>query len=319
MASAAERTPVGREARHSRVVADILRTQIATLGTKKPQTCDVRLVEHDDVHLHVLANPREHASEVTLSLAAPSGTPGLPDGAQKHVLAELAALGDAVRVADAPERGFHLTLHVDLARLPAEPAAQADAVRALASLRAAALGAPVRDALRALAEGGSTAAPATPVLYRANEAYFVCPTNDGVTFVFPLRCKDASDATIACTFFGDFGKAKAVRGAPPCRWDREPPLELKGCRPELAHGANGGYVSFTLERRHVEGGRLENAVWSTISFPAYASRHIKCSKAFFHSRMRKRTDSLLQTLRQAKPERKVEKKTASGRTFRREV
>ena len=103
-------------------------------------------------------------------------------------------------------------------------------------------------------------------------------------------------------------------------WDREPPLELRSCDPKLANGANGGYVSFTLERRHVENGRLESAVWSTICFPAYASRHIKCSKAFFHSRMRRRTDTLLNVLNQAKPEKKDrEKKTASGRTFVRQV
>ena len=67
----------------------------------------------------------------------------------------------------------------------------------------------------------------------------------------------------------------------------------------------------------MEGAKLETAVWNMLSFYAFISFHIKCSKAYWHSRMRARTSSLLQVLNRAKQEpfSKKDKKTASGRTF----
>ena len=58
-----------------------------------------------------------------------------------------------------------------------------------------------------------------------------------------------------------------------------------------------------------------------LSFYAFISFHIKCSKAHWHSRMRLRSESLLQVLNRAKMEPFVplQKKTASGRTFVRKV
>ena len=73
-----------------------------------------------------------------------------------------------------------------------------------------------------------------------------------------------------------------------------------------------------LFKRHVTGGskRLEAAVWSLGTFYAFVALHIKCSKAYMHSSMRRRAGSLLQVLNRAKPDVDREKKTASGRTFR---
>ena len=50
-----------------------------------------------------------------------------------------------------------------------------------------------------------------------------------------------------------------------------------------------------------------------LSFPAFISFHIKCSKAYWHGRMRKRAGGWLQVLNRAKqpPFGGVEKKTAA--------
>jgi actin related protein 2/3 complex subunit 2 len=53
-------------------------------------------------------------------------------------------------------------------------------------------------------------------------------------------------------------------------------------------------------------------------FRNYLAYHIKCSKAYFHSRMRARVVSLIKILNRAKveiDESKREKKTAQGKTF----
>lgn len=60
---------------------------------------------------------------------------------------------------------------------------------------------------------------------------------------------------------------------------------------------------------------------STISriqlFRDYLHYHIKCSKAYMHSRMRYRVAEFLKVLNRAKPEvANAERRTVSGRTFR---
>jgi actin related protein 2/3 complex subunit 2 len=129
-------------------------------------------------------------------------------------------------------------------------------------------------------------------------------------------------ATIARTFLAQFVEARraaALNTAPSCAYSPSTaPLELRGAPGPLADGANGGYVSLVIFKRHVAGGgkKLEAAVWSLNTFYAFVAFHIKCSKAYMHSSMRRRTTSLLQVLNRAKPDVEKEKKTASGRTFR---
>lgn len=50
-------------------------------------------------------------------------------------------------------------------------------------------------------------------------------------------------------------------------------------------------------------------------FRDYLHYHIKCSKAYMHSRMRARVAEFLKVLNRAKPEEEKERKTASGRSF----
>lgn len=53
------------------------------------------------------------------------------------------------------------------------------------------------------------------------------------------------------------------------------------------------------------------------TFRNYLQYHIKCSKAFMHTRMRIRVESLLQVLNRAKQKKAAKATTASGRTFKR--
>ena len=66
---------------------------------------------------------------------------------------------------------------------------------------------------------------------------------DSVTVIFPMRFKDPSDATMACTFLAEFVEARrqaSLTTAPSCSYSKPPPLELRG-GPPTALGANGGY------------------------------------------------------------------------------
>eukprot|EP00304_Pavlova_gyrans_P011540 CAMPEP_0206062636 /NCGR_PEP_ID=MMETSP1466-20131121/57574_1 /ASSEMBLY_ACC=CAM_ASM_001126 /TAXON_ID=44452 /ORGANISM="Pavlova gyrans, Strain CCMP608" /LENGTH=82 /DNA_ID=CAMNT_0053438003 /DNA_START=29 /DNA_END=277 /DNA_ORIENTATION=+ len=74
-----------------------------------------------------------------------------------------------------------------------------------------------------------------------------------------------------------------------------------------------------IGKRHLEGeGKIEKAVGLVASYRSYVMYHIKCTKSNMHSRMRSRVNTWLQVINRAVPDKhSTEKKTVSGRTFKR--
>lgn len=225
-----------------------------------------------------------------------------------------------------PQGDYDLSLAIDLSSIPKERAARVAVVEHLASLRCVVYGTTLRNHFAALAAGTCADGPLVAVAHGHEREFYLKPQREQIAVVFPMRFEDASDAVVAQTFLAMFNEAKrqpALSTAPTCSYAKpgSPPMELSegGVVGEKSLAANGGFVSFVLFRRHVEGDKLETAVWNMLSFPAFVSFHIKCSKAYWHGRMRKRAGGWLQVLNRAKqpPFGGVEKKTASGRTFSR--
>jgi len=91
---------------------------------------------------------------------------------------------------------------------------------------------------------------------------------------------------------------------------------LKGVK-NLKTGDAQGYVSFVLFAPHVSGNKKEKTIDNIQTFRNYLHYHIKCSKAFIHTRMRNRVRTFLQVLNRARNEQgQAEKKTISGKTFK---
>lgn len=225
-----------------------------------------------------------------------------------------------------PQGDFDLSLEIDLSSIPKERAARVAVVEHLACLRCVVYGTTLRNYFAALAAGTSSDGPLVAIAHGHEREFYLKPQREQIAVVFPMRFEDASDAVVAQTFLAMFNEAKrqpALSTAPTCSYAKpgSPPMELSegGVASGKMLAANGGFVSFVLFRRHVEGNKLETAVWNMLSFPAFISFHIKCSKAYWHGRMRKRAGGWLQVLNRAKqpPFGGVEKKTASGRTFSR--
>ncbi|OAE19498.1 hypothetical protein AXG93_4794s1100 [Marchantia polymorpha subsp. ruderalis] len=331
----------------SRVLQQILETVrfisiLKHILPEKPLEVDFHLTEFDDVRYHIKASAKE-PKQVLLSISLPQSPPetvlsaGLPFGAIEAVKG---AFGSVSQVVDPPENDYHLTLNVDVGSFPTDEDFKmyvldhvhedlyADGladqlITKLASLRSVVLGAPLREILKHLAT--KTVAPdadrLVALMHRPRESYFVIPQAEKVTVVFPMRFKDSNDVILGTSFLQEFMEARRSPGlstAPPCVWSPSPPLELKGA-PGQALDANAGFVSFVIFPRHVEGDKLDKSVWILSTFYAYVSYHIKCSKAFMHTRMRRRVETLIQVLNRAKPEVEKEKKSMSGRSFKRAV
>ncbi|KAH7440897.1 hypothetical protein KP509_03G015400 [Ceratopteris richardii] len=261
-----------------------------------------------------------------LSIGLPAPPPeavlsgGLPFGAIEAVKS---VFGPVVQIVDPPEHNFQLTLKLDLSKLPPDEDERAELMIQFACLRAIVLGAPLRDVLKHLAAKvvSPEADRLMPIIHRPRESFFVIPQPDKVTVVIPIRFKDSNDSVLATSFLQEFMEARRAGGlstAPSCQWSPHPPVELKGA-PAHALDANSGFVSFVLLPKHVESEKLDNIVWSLCTFHAYVSYHVKCSKGFMHTRMRRRVETLIQALNRAKPEEEKDGKSTQGRSILRLV
>jgi len=302
------------------ILRDTIRTRAIRLTNpetiKQNNSISVNLVEFDDVSYRLTASAGE-PNKLLVSLALPPQEKREPmsKAATELVQREFSS----VATMQPPDAGFTVALEIKLDALPMDDdAALNQMINKLASLRSLVMGAPLRTQLELLANGSCKEGPLIAIPHRPGEEFFVKPQEDSVTVIFPMRFKDPSDATISCTFLAEFAEARrqpALTTAPSCSYSKPPPLELRG-GPPTALGANGGYVSFVLFKRHVTGkGRLEQSTWRLSTFYGFVNYHIKCSKAYMHTRMRKRTQGLLQVLNRAKPDVVKEKKKADGRTF----
>lgn len=162
------------------------------------------------------------------------------------------------------------------------------------------------------------------ISYRDDEAIYVVPGPDRVTVVFSTTFKEETDKIFGRVFLQEFVDARrqpSIQNAPQVLYsNREPPLEIRSI-PGLSRGEDVGYVTFVLFPRHFANPDTAAETISRIQlFRDYLHYHIKASKAYMHSRMRARVSEFLKVLNRAKPEtQERERKTATGRTFRRAV
>lgn len=203
------------------------------------------------------------------------------------------------------ESGYDLTINVDITK-PKE-------IEKAALLRRNLLAAPVREVF-----DGKTKSNLT-LNYRQDEAmYLKINGGDRVNFMYSIAFRDPDDIVFAKVFLQEFADARRhITNAPQVTFSaKEPPGDLKafGVKPK----GNMAYVQMLLFERNMKGKDREKTISLVISFRDYLHYHIKCAKAYLHTRMRKRVDLWLRVLNKAKPEpMHKEKKTFQGKTFTR--
>ncbi|KAF1858801.1 hypothetical protein Lal_00013724 [Lupinus albus] len=140
--------------------------------------------------------------------------------------------------------------------------------------------------------------------YHPREPFFIIMQPQRIIAVFPIRFKEKSDVIIATAFFQelvDVGSSDKWAKAPPCTWSAIPPPELRGETLEDL-STNGGFVTFDISSRHIEGKRLDKTVWNLLNFNAYVRYHVKSTKGYIQRRMRKRLENLVEVLHQTNSE-----------------
>lgn len=143
-------------------------------------------------------------------------------------------------------------------------------------------------------EGGEVRA----IHYREEEAIFIKASYDRVTVIFSTIFREETDRVFGKVFLQEFvdARKRAIQNAPQVLYKNEPPLELQNV-PGLPSGKGKGevgYITFVLFPRHLTRQRRDEVISHIQTFRDYFHYHIKGSKAYIHSRMRRRTADFLQ-------------------------
>ncbi|KAK9378601.1 Arp2/3 complex, 34 kd subunit p34-Arc-domain-containing protein [Kockiozyma suomiensis] len=228
-----------------------------------------------------------------------------------------------------PENGYDFSIVVDLENLPSSQEEKELLIQKIALLKRNAMAAPFEkafgqfDELAAEAAKNSldlsvpedSGAEVMAVHYREEESFFIRASHDRVTVIFSILFREDTDRVFGKVFLQEFvdARRRSIQNAPQVLYSsKEPPLEIRniaGVKEDV------GYVTFVLFPRHISRDRREGCISHIQIFRDYFHYHIKCSKAYMHSRMRFRVAEFLKVLNRAKPEAVEEKKTASGRRF----
>ncbi|TFK47762.1 arp2/3 complex [Heliocybe sulcata] len=297
---------------HNVIIQTTLSEKIA-----RPSSLDVQFVDYDNVRFH-LSTP-ERKTAVLLSMSIRCWGDLVKYGALDILKREYGSL-----LKDAAEPEYNVSLEIDLEQVPPEGEARESFIKSVSLLKRNALAAPFEHAFRTQKEleaSGSGQGELMQVHYRDEEAIYVQASADRVTVIFSTVFREETDRVFGKVFLQEFVDARrlpTIQNAPQVLYsNRDAPLEIRHV-PGLRDTEDIGYVTFVLFPRHFANAAVSEGTISHIQlFRDYLHYHIKCSKAYMHSRMRHRVSEFQKVLNRAKTEvaAPAERKTVSGRTL----
>jgi len=279
------------------------------LKAEKPIGVEFKVADFDGSRYHVWTG--ENKSELNISFTSGAAASLLSNGGQD----QLKQVYGSNLVST--ESGYSVTLQYTVDGVAAEE--HEKIANSIAQLKTHLYGAPLLRACTK-AESGTPSTGVIDIPLRDNEErmWIKQDMKDRVTVIFSISFSDADDVTFGKVFLQEF--KKSVAGAPSVDFRfKDPPGELSGVS-NLPRSENVGYVTFVLFDRHYNGAPKQKVAVLVPSFRNYLQYHIKCAKSHLHTRMRNRVDDSIKVLNRAKMEdvQPREKKTATGRTFKRQ-
>lgn len=295
----------------NRIIQEILTQKIGAKSSRPAEPMELRVCDFDDVQCSL--SIVENKLEFSMSYRPYQE---LEKFGARQMLEEKYPLADIVPA----KNSYDLTLEFNLASIA--PNAASEIILELANMKRNLLGAPLSQCFVAMANGTSANLSPIQVKYRQNEALYIQPKEDRIVVVYSISFEDKTDQAIARVFLQEFAETgRQVNNAPPTSFSKDPPLELRTVSGLKASSDLVGYLSIAVFPSHVAtDAKREKVITMMQGFRNYLHYHIKTSKSYLHSRMRKRVDMLLTVLNRAHPEKdpsQASKKTISGKTFSR--
>ncbi|KAJ7979810.1 Arp2/3 complex 34 kDa subunit [Quillaja saponaria] len=276
-------------------------------NAEKPMEIDHHLYEFGSVEYHIqssASNP--HFTYLSISTPLLSNQVLPPYGISYYTTEMVKALcSEVVEIVEPAKDGYQLTLQLNFTKIP-HGKDSAKVITEISTVQSVILSSQLKEMLQNVNSHDAFQGMYKPIklVYHPREPFFVIKQTQRIVAVFPMRFKEKSDVIIATAFFQelmDVGSLDKWAKAPPCTWAPIPPPELRG-EPFEDLNTNGGFVSFDISSRHIEGKRLEKTVWSLLNFYAYVKYHVKCTRGFIQRRMRKRLDRLVEVLHKTNSE-----------------
>ncbi|PWA93673.1 actin-related protein C2B [Artemisia annua] len=269
----------------------------------KPLAVEHQLHEFGSLQYHVQSYVSE-AYHAYLSISTPLLSTGSSiSNALPHNVKETVRriCPQVIEIVEPPKEGYQLTLKLNFSKIPRKKDAE-KIITEISSVQSVILSSQLREILRDVNAHEISEETYKPIklMYHPNEPFYIVKQPAKLTAIFPIRFKEESDVVIAKAFFQelvDSGSSGVCAKAPPCYWSPIPPPELRG-EPLSDLSTNGGFVSFDIYSRHVEGKKLDKIVWNLLNFNALVKYHVKSTKGFVQRRMRSRLDSLVEALYQ---------------------
>ncbi|KAL3232359.1 Actin-related protein 2/3 complex subunit 2 [Nakaseomyces bracarensis] len=290
-----------------------------------PLTLDRIISDFDYTTFHI-SNSQESKSVLLLSIRTKAWQSIAQGGQLLPFLQEKYAKSSGVSVSGSVEPGYDYTLSVDLGSLDAE------AIKRCSLLKTLILSYPFHLAFeefhqlnsQPIADGAVIDSQNVHVIkYRDEENIFVKASSDRVTVIFETIFQDETDKILGKVFLQEFADARkrnrGIQSAPQVLFSHEPPLEIQSvAQPSQHHDKQDSrrFITFVLFPRHFQTDELQFTSVSQLTlFRNYFHYHIKCSKAYMHSRMRYRVDSFVKVLNRAKVDEEEENEDSNRRTI----
>ncbi|XP_074047485.1 actin-related protein 2/3 complex subunit 2 isoform X1 [Macrotis lagotis] len=291
---------------NNRIIEETLALKFENAAAgNKPEAVEVTFADFDGVLYHI-SNPNGDKTKVMVSISLK-----FYKELQAHGADELLKRVYGSFLIN-PESGYNVSLLYDLENLPASK----DSIVHQAGMLKRNCFASVFEKYFKFQEEGKEGENRAVIHYRDDETMYVESKKDRVTVVFSTVFKDDDDVVIGKVFMQEFKEGRrASHTAPQVLFShREPPLELKDT--DAAVGDNIGYITFVLFPRHTNANARDNTINLIHTFRDYLHYHIKCSKAYIHTRMRAKTSDFLKVLNRARPDaEKKEMKTITSSYF----
>ncbi|XP_059088472.1 probable actin-related protein 2/3 complex subunit 2 [Tigriopus californicus] len=286
---------------NNRIVEETLKLKIKNvLDGQKPEGLMLTLADFDGVQYR-LSNPGSNPdkTKIHVSIALKFFKDLQSHGADEL----LQKIYGPILVSSSPE-GFDVTVEVDLTNIPDDWEAMVAKIGLLKRHCFAAVFERYFEfqEMQAKEEKVDEEAHKTAIIhYRDDETLFVEAKSDRVTVVFSTIFKDDDDIVLGKVFLQEFKEGRrASATAPQVLFSRDPPRGLAETDARVGEGV--GYITFVLFPRHTSKEVRDNTIDLIHLFRNYLHYHIKCSKAYIHSRMRAKTAAFLKVLNRAKPE-----------------
>lgn len=278
---------------NNRILEETLTVKIRNaLNGNKPESIDVTIADFDSVLYHV-SNFNGDKTKIRVSISLK-----FYKELQEHGADELLQEVYKEIILEEPESGYNVSLVVDLDKLPED---WQSLVKKVGLLKRNCFASVFVKYFQNQESGIETNKRAV-IHYRDEETMYVEAKTDRVTVVFSTIFKDPDDIVIGKVFMQEFKEGKrGSQTAPHVLFShKEPPLELQDTN--ARQGENIGYITFVLFPRHTCTAVRDNTINLIHIFRDYLHYHIKCSKAYIHSRMRAKTTDFLKVLNRARPE-----------------